>query len=146
MKKSTLSLIRRGACMFAATLALGMSLAPATASADGRHDRGHHRGWDKHHGRGHYRTPPRRWDGTRWSISYVNYSPSYYRPRPVYVTQPVVVQQPVYVAAPAVQNVSYAGNSGYCREYNTTSRIGGRIQTTYGTACMQPDGSWQRVN
>jgi surface antigen len=34
----------------------------------------------------------------------------------------------------------------YCREYQTTSVIGGRAQQTYGTACRQPDGSWQLVN
>jgi surface antigen len=33
----------------------------------------------------------------------------------------------------------------YCREYQTTSRVGGRLQPSYGTACYQPDGSWQIV-
>ncbi len=31
----------------------------------------------------------------------------------------------------------------YCREYQTTIVVGGRAQTGYGTACRQPDGSWQ---
>jgi surface antigen len=31
----------------------------------------------------------------------------------------------------------------YCREYTTEALIGGRVQQTYGTACRQPDGSWQ---
>jgi surface antigen len=34
----------------------------------------------------------------------------------------------------------------YCREYTTTVRIDGRPQQAYGTACRQPDGSWERVN
>jgi surface antigen len=34
----------------------------------------------------------------------------------------------------------------YCREYTADARIGGRVQQTYGTACRQPDGSWQIVN
>lgn len=34
---------------------------------------------------------------------------------------------------------------GYCREYNTTATIGGTVQRVYGTACRQPDGSWQLV-
>jgi surface antigen len=34
----------------------------------------------------------------------------------------------------------------YCREYQSTSTIGGRPQQTYGTACRQPDGSWQIMN
>ena len=33
----------------------------------------------------------------------------------------------------------------YCREYQKTATIGGRPQETYGTACRQPDGSWQFV-
>ncbi len=34
----------------------------------------------------------------------------------------------------------------YCREYTTTSTIGGKTATTYGRACRQPDGSWQITN
>lgn len=30
----------------------------------------------------------------------------------------------------------------YCREYQTTAKIEGRQQRLYGTACLQPDGSW----
>jgi len=30
----------------------------------------------------------------------------------------------------------------YCREYNTHVAIGGRMQNSYGSACLQPDGSW----
>jgi len=33
-----------------------------------------------------------------------------------------------------------------CREYQTIATIGGRRQQVYGTACRQPDGSWQRVS
>ncbi len=31
----------------------------------------------------------------------------------------------------------------YCREYTTVGVIGGREQQMYGTACRQPDGSWE---
>jgi surface antigen len=42
---------------------------------------------------------------------------------------------------------TYQARDGrYCREYITQSRIGGRLQEIYGTACRQPDGSWQIVN
>lgn len=34
----------------------------------------------------------------------------------------------------------------YCREYQATARVGGRIQETYGQACMQPDGSWEIID
>jgi len=33
----------------------------------------------------------------------------------------------------------------YCREYTTTVRIDGRPQQAWGTACRQPDGSWERT-
>ena len=34
----------------------------------------------------------------------------------------------------------------YCREYTSTATIAGESQETTGTACRQPDGSWQIVN
>jgi surface antigen len=34
----------------------------------------------------------------------------------------------------------------YCREYQQTVTVGGETQDAYGTACRQPDGSWQVVN
>jgi len=39
-----------------------------------------------------------------------------------------------------------AGNGQYCREYEQTVTIGGKPQKSYGTACRQPDGSWQLVS
>ena len=62
--------------------------------------------------------------------------------------QPAVVQQPVYVQAAATQ-VSDANDrtdGRYCREYQNRSTVSGRVQETYGTACMQPDGSWEIVD
>ncbi|WP_336079878.1 RT0821/Lpp0805 family surface protein [Thalassospira sp. CH_XMU1448-2] len=42
---------------------------------------------------------------------------------------------------------SWQNTSGrYCREYSATADIGGRQRETYGTACRQPDGSWQIVS
>ncbi len=39
---------------------------------------------------------------------------------------------------------TYQRSSGqYCREYQQTVTVGGRQQSAYGTACRQPDGSWQ---
>jgi surface antigen len=37
-------------------------------------------------------------------------------------------------------------NSQPCREYTTEAWIGGKKETVYGTACRQPDGSWQAAN
>lgn len=33
----------------------------------------------------------------------------------------------------------------YCREYTQPVNVGGKQQEGYGTACMQPDGSWQII-
>lgn len=49
-----------------------------------------------------------------------------------------------YTVVPT-KNVSYDGNP-YCREYRSTAIIAGKKQQVYGTACRQPDGTWQAVN
>ncbi|HUD50033.1 hypothetical protein, partial [Parvibaculum sp.] len=42
---------------------------------------------------------------------------------------------------------TYEADGGrYCREYQTYVYIGGREEQAYGTACRQPDGSWQAMN
>jgi surface antigen len=33
----------------------------------------------------------------------------------------------------------------YCREYRSEVKIGGERETIYGTACQNPDGSWEIV-
>jgi surface antigen len=38
-----------------------------------------------------------------------------------------------------------AADDRYCREYQQTVTIGGKTEQAYGTACRQPDGSWQIV-
>jgi surface antigen len=40
----------------------------------------------------------------------------------------------------------YSSSGKYCREYQQTIYVGGQEETAYGTACRQPDGSWQVVN
>ena len=40
----------------------------------------------------------------------------------------------------------YDSGGAYCREYQTTVTVGGKVQEAYGTACQQPDGSWKVVN
>lgn len=39
----------------------------------------------------------------------------------------------------------YSSSGRYCREYQQTISVGGRTQQGYGTACQQPDGSWEIV-
>jgi surface antigen len=42
---------------------------------------------------------------------------------------------------------TYQDSSGtHCREYTTEAYIGGQKETIYGTACRQPDGTWQAAN
>jgi len=38
---------------------------------------------------------------------------------------------------------TFQNGNQYCREYQQTVTVGGRQQQAYGTACRQPDGSWQ---
>lgn len=37
-------------------------------------------------------------------------------------------------------------DGAYCREFQQTIIVGGQAQQAYGTACRQPDGSWQFVD
>lgn len=43
-------------------------------------------------------------------------------------------------------NTAQAQNKPYCREYTKTIWVGGVRQEGYGTACYQPDGSWEIVD
>ncbi len=40
---------------------------------------------------------------------------------------------------------TYQNNGQYCREYTHTITVAGKTQQAYGTACRQPDGTWQVV-
>ncbi|MEE8275348.1 MAG: RT0821/Lpp0805 family surface protein [Alphaproteobacteria bacterium] len=42
-------------------------------------------------------------------------------------------------------NTYQSAQGQYCREYQTTVNVGGQVEQAYGTACRQPDGSWQIV-
>ncbi len=71
---------------------------------------------------------------------------------PVFLGPPVVYAAPpppVYVA-PAPTQVYVppppALPAPYCREYQATTTIGGQPRLSYGTACLQPDGSWKMMN
>jgi hypothetical protein len=51
---------------------------------------------------------------------------------------------PYYVpAASSSSNQSTASTGQTCREYRTTATIDGKPQEVHGTACLQPDGTWQ---
>ena len=61
--------------------------------------------------------------------------------RPLYWDNPDTGYQ--YTVTPVRD---YRTDGRYCREYTATARVGGRLQETYGTACYQPDGSWEIIN
>lgn len=74
----------------------------------------------------------------------------------VYAPQPVVyettiirpartVVEPVLSATQTTPN--YVDTYGRtCREYQTTGFVAGSHGNMYGTACLQPDGTWRVVN
>jgi len=86
--------------------------------------------------------------------------PVFYAPPPVIyaapvrpvVYQPVIVQQaPQYISSASVvadqASPTYYNRSGQlCREYQTAGSVGGSRGQLYGTACLQPDGSWRVVD
>jgi len=77
----------------------------------------------------------------------------YYAPPPppqpayaYYPAQPAYAPPPAYAApapAPAPANLGYS--TANCREYSGTITIDGRQERSYGTACLQPDGTWRIV-
>lgn len=61
--------------------------------------------------------------------------------RPVYWTNPAYGRQ--YQIVPMRQ---YQAWGTTCRDYQASAMIDGRWQQIHGTACLQPDGSWQTVS
>jgi surface antigen len=84
------------------------------------------------------------------------YEPTYVAPAAappptvVYLQQPSVVEY--RTTSPAVVSGGYVGgydaptgddDSRYCREYTQKIKVDGKIRESYGTACLQPDGTWK---
>ncbi len=73
----------------------------------------------------------------------------YYGPSPLYYSSTAYV--PNYVAPPAPPPPPPApiymddSSGSYCREFSQQVRIGDQVQESYGTACLQPDGTWHIV-
>jgi hypothetical protein len=118
----------------AAIVAFGVVTAAGAASA---HDHDHDHDWDRGRHHRHHRSVfvdlGFRFPGHRhyWAPPAVVYAPR----RPVYVVPPPVV----------VQSPPAASSSGYCREFQSQVRVGNSVREGYGTACLQPDGSWRVV-
>jgi surface antigen len=46
-----------------------------------------------------------------------------------------------------IPQAPFQNQSGqYCREFQNKITVGGKTESGYGTACRQPDGSWQIVS
>lgn len=62
------------------------------------------------------------------------------------------VGEPIYWEERGAEGMVVATREGhtrdgrYCREFQQEVTIGGRREEAYGTACQQPDGSWQVVD
>ncbi len=105
------------------------------------HRRHHHHHYRPHHYGYRYYGPP------------VVYAPPpvYYAPPPprvVYVP-PSPAYAPTYSAMPTVTGTAPAyrtADGRYCREYQSSVSVGGGMQPSYGTACLEPDGSWRIVD
>lgn len=136
--------------MLAASM-LAVSSVPAEASKISinigddrgwRHDR--HDRHDRHRGRGHHRDyRPHYGHGYGWG-----HRPAYTRAFFVnrYYPAPVVETRYVYLQPAFVPPPQGIAQNRYCREYQGTALINGYRQSTYGTACQQPDGAWEIVN
>ncbi|MGQ0677108.1 MAG: hypothetical protein ACT4N4_13615 [Rhodospirillales bacterium] len=75
-----------------------------------------------------------------------------YAPPPAYVPPPAPpvyappAYEPGYQAAPYNPYAPSQHSQTYCRQYNGTVNIDGKHYPSYGTACLQPDGTWRIVN
>jgi hypothetical protein len=133
---------------------LGMAALPQPAAADSfsfSYSTGRHYPYYGHRYYGHRHYGPPRY-------AYYYYGPRYYYPPPavyyyphyVPVAPPPVVYVPVprgpAVAAQPASPVYQTPQGQYCREYQGTLNIGGHPQPSYGTACLQPDGTWRLMN
>jgi len=76
------------------------------------------------------------------------YGPAYaypYYPPPGYAYGPDYGGSQ-YAYGPGSAPPNQSGDQSYCREFQTTIVVDGRPEQAHGTACMQPDGTWQVVN
>lgn len=82
------------------------------------------------------------WTEPSYSRRHVRYYDDVDNYQPTYVAQPAP-QRIVYIQQP--QPVYARAEARYCREYQSTVQVGNRLQSSYGTACQQPDGSWEII-
>jgi hypothetical protein len=59
--------------------------------------------------------------------------------------QIAIIYISMIIAVMGLASCAYADES-YCREFTQTFTISGETEKGYGTACLQPDGSWKIVS
>jgi hypothetical protein len=91
------------------------------------------------------------YDGGFFSLSFgfPIYDYGYAEPYAPYPDAPAYAYPP-YDEAPVYEEPygysPYGADRDYCREFQTTVVIDGRPERAFGTACLQPDGSWAVVD
>lgn len=122
--------------------AFALPAAPAKAdsfgfsySSGGYYPRHYHGPYHRYPARYVYVAPPPVYYAPPPRVVYVN-------PAPVYVPPPPLV---VYQAPPQVLPGGPLASNQQCREYQSTAVVNGQAVPSYGTACLQPDGSWRIV-
>ncbi len=123
--------------------------ATSSAHADWNDRRDNH---GDRHDRGHDHDNRRDWGHRDWHPrNQVVFYNRHYSPRPIisifpFISYRAVEPAPRVIYTPVEPAQTYIVNGKYCREYQANVNVGGRIEASYGTACQQPDGSWQIVN
>ncbi len=144
-----------GSLLLGTMLVLGFTV-PASLAWARDHDR-HHDRHDRYERRHDHRRHAHHWDRHYhrdyiWPAVAATYAMrSMYQPRTTVVYQTVRPAPVIYqtVAAPVLANqasTTYISSGQACREYQSSAWIAGRWQPTYGTACLQPDGTWRAVD
>jgi hypothetical protein len=135
-----------------AAIALVVALIAAQAASAARADGGwsdHDDGpWHRHHGRHLDRVPVYRFSPGYVRPFVVVPAPRYvYVPPPVavYLLPPVPLRHPRPVAARPVSPVYQDSGGYYCRDYQATIVINGRLRVGHGTACLERDGVWRLI-
>jgi len=78
-----------------------------------------------------------------------SYAPAYgypYYPPPAYGYGPAPDPNQYAYGPDQSGGQGQSGGQSYCREFQTTIVVDGRPEKAHGTACLQPDGTWQVVN
>ncbi|MEN6542653.1 hypothetical protein [Parvibaculum sp.] len=160
----TRSSFRAKAAMLALAGFTTVALPMTPALADGWHGGDRHgwehggwerdRDWGRHHG-GWDRGRDDDDDGAAIAVAAgvglllgaaVMSQPAYYAPPPVaYAPAPSGYYGQAPLQAVPTSDVYRSTSGQYCREYQSTIRVGGRLQQSYGTACLGEDGDWRVV-